>query len=80
MTEHESVGAELANGAKVLAIHLLAIAAGLVLMIAGLGMGVSVVLLPIGVPVGLFGLLAFIWGLFGWAEGKKASTQPPSPQ
>jgi hypothetical protein len=43
----------------------LAVMGGLVLMIVGLAMGVSVVLLPIGIPVGLFGLLLFLAGLFG---------------
>jgi hypothetical protein len=46
--------------------HTLAIVAGLVLMIVGVGMGVTMVLLPIGLPLGLAGLLLFIWGLV-WA-------------
>jgi hypothetical protein len=33
-------------------------------MIAGLGMGVTIVLLPIGVPVGLGGLLLCLWGFY----------------
>lgn len=45
--------------------HSVAIIAGMVLMIFGLGMGVTVVLLPIGIPVGFVGLLFFFWGLFG---------------
>jgi hypothetical protein len=67
---------ELAKGAGVLALHLMGIAAGLVLMVVGLAMGVSMVLLPVGVPVGLFGLLMFLWGLFGWAGAERA----PAPQ
>jgi hypothetical protein len=43
--------------------HTIAVVAGLVLMIAGLGMGVTMVLLPIGLPLGLAGLLLFVWGL-----------------
>jgi hypothetical protein len=46
--------------------HTLAVVAGLVLMIVGVGMGVTMVLLPIGLPMGLAGLLLCIWGLF-WA-------------
>jgi hypothetical protein len=46
--------------------HTLAVVAGLVLMIAGVGMGVTMVLLPIGLPVGLAGFLLCLWGLF-WA-------------
>ena len=44
--------------------HAGAIVAGALLMILGLGMGVTVMLLPLGVPLGLFGLGLFLWGLF----------------
>jgi hypothetical protein len=37
---------------------------GFVLMIVGLGMGVTMVMLPIGLVVGLLGLAMFIGGLF----------------
>ena len=48
-------------------IHLLAIVAGLVLMVLGLGLGVTMVLLPVGLPIGLIGLVVFVWGLVpGW--------------
>lgn len=57
-------GKEVAEGAGVVLGHILAIVAGLVLMIAGLAMGVTMVLLPIGIPVGLIGLGVFLWGLF----------------
>jgi hypothetical protein len=26
------------------------------------------VLLPVGIPLGLTGLLMFLWGFFGWSE------------
>ncbi len=44
--------------------HVGAIGVGVLLMIVGLAMGVTVMLLPLGVPVGLFGLGLFLWGLF----------------
>ncbi len=44
--------------------HVGAIVAGVLLMIVGLGMGVTVMLLPLGVPIGLLGLGLFLWGLF----------------
>jgi hypothetical protein len=44
--------------------HSLAAVIGFALMILGVGMGVTMVLLPVGIPVGLFGLLLFVWGLF----------------
>jgi len=41
-----------------------AVVVGFILMIAGLAMGVTLVLLPIGIPVGLAGIVLFMWGLF----------------
>jgi hypothetical protein len=64
MSEQEKVGRELARGAGRLAIHVFAIIAGLVLMFVGVAMGVTVVMLPAGIPVGFFGLFVFLWGLF----------------
>jgi hypothetical protein len=58
--------------------HTIAIVAGLVLVIAGLGMGVTMVLLPIGLPVGLAGLLLIAWGLYFGSPRKGASeTETP---
>jgi len=50
------------TGERILA-HTIAVAVGFVLMMVGLGMGVTMVLLPIGLPLGLAGLLLFLWGL-----------------
>ncbi|MCY4025541.1 MAG: hypothetical protein OXH75_04415 [Acidobacteria bacterium] len=50
--------------------HVAAVAIGLVLMIAGLGLGVTMVLLPVGLVVGLAGVGLFVWGLVGHL-GKK---------
>ena len=44
--------------------HTAAIVVGFVLMAIGLGMGVTVFMLPVGVPVGLLGLGMFLWGMF----------------
>jgi hypothetical protein len=44
--------------------HTLAVLVGFALMILGVGMGVTMVLLPVGIPVGLFGLFLFVWGLY----------------
>jgi cbb3-type cytochrome oxidase maturation protein len=46
-------------------------------MAVGLAMGVSMVLLPIGIPVGLAGLLVFLWGIYGRSGAKDAPAQPP---
>ena len=80
MAEHEPAGRELAKGAGRLAVHVVALVVGLILMVVGLGMGVSVVLLPFGIPLGLAGLLAFLWGIYGGSGDKEAPTQPPGSQ
>jgi hypothetical protein len=80
MQERESAGRELAKGAGLLFVHLLAVVAGAVFMIVGLAMGVSVVMLPAGVPVGFFGLFVFLWGLFGWFGEEEGAARPPSPR
>ncbi len=46
-----------------IAFHLAAIIVGLVMMATGLGLSVTMVLLPIGLPLGLVGLVVLIWGL-----------------
>jgi hypothetical protein len=49
------------------AFHLVGIIAGLLMMVLGLGLSVTMVLLPVGLPLGLIGLVVFIWGLTpGW--------------
>jgi hypothetical protein len=70
MAAHESMSKELAKGAGLFVGHVIAIAGGLVLMIAGIALGVTIVALPIGIVVGLAGLGAFLWGLFGWSQHK----------
>jgi hypothetical protein len=51
--------------------HTIAVVLGLVLVIVGLGMGVTMVLLPIGLPVGLAGMLLCMWGLYFAAPTKQ---------
>jgi hypothetical protein len=74
MPENHSATQELTKGAASVVGHVFAIVAGLVLMIVGLAMGVSIVLLPFGVPLGLLGVFVFLWGCFGRAE-----KTPPGP-
>ena len=48
-------------------LYLAAIIGGMVMMVLGVGLSVTMVLLPIGIPLGLIGLGVFIWGLTpGW--------------
>ena len=44
--------------------HAAAVVLGLVLMIVGLGLGVTMIMLPVGVVVGLIGVLLVVGGLF----------------
>jgi hypothetical protein len=52
----------LKTGERVLG-HTIAAVLGIVLMLIGLGMGVTMVMLPVGVPLGLAGLLLLLWSL-----------------
>ena len=45
--------------------HVAAVAIGFVLMVVGLGLGVTMIMLPVGLVVGLIGVLTFVWGLLG---------------
>ena len=44
-------------------LHLAAIIGGMVMMVLGVGLSVTMVLLPIGIPLGLLGFGVFIGGL-----------------
>ena len=44
--------------------HAAAVVVGFVMMVVGLGLGVTVMMLPIGLVIGLAGLAVFIGGLF----------------
>ena len=68
MTENHSMGKEVVRGTGRLLGRGAAFVVGLILMIVGVAMGVTLVMLPIGIPVGLCGLFVFLWGLFGQAS------------
>jgi len=53
---------------EIVLLHIAAIIGGLILMIVGLAMGVSMVLLPPGVVVGLAGFAIFVWGLLDYSS------------
>ena len=74
MNKHELPGQELAKATGSILVHLIALVVGFVMMAVGVGMGVSLVLLPVGIPVGIIGLLVFLWGLFGWSQKWTSST------
>jgi hypothetical protein len=65
MSEQKSATEQPPEGGEGILAHLGAILAGVILMIVGLAMGVTVVMLPLGIAVGLGGLLVLLWGIFG---------------
>jgi len=44
--------------------HVAAIIVGFVMMVVGLGLGVTMVMLPVGIVIGLVGVAIFVGGLF----------------
>jgi hypothetical protein len=60
--EQNRGGHLLETGERVLG-HTIAIVLGLILMVLGLGLGVTMVLLPIGLPIGLCGVLLLVAGM-----------------
>ena len=62
------------TGTKI-ASHLLAVIAGLILVLIGLLLSVPMVGLPLGIPIGLAGVLICLWGLFGTTTQKPVT--PP---
>lgn len=57
--------------------HAAAVAVGLLMMVSGVGMGVTMVLAPWGIPLGLAGLALFVWGLSGYARRAPAEVYAP---
>ena len=54
-----------------LAAHVAAILVGAAMMVVGVGMGVTMILIPVGVPLGFIGLGAFFWGVWGFGEARR---------
>ena len=44
--------------------HVAAVIIGFIMMVVGLGLGVTMIMLPAGLVIGLLGLALFIGGLF----------------
>jgi hypothetical protein len=60
----------LESGGRFLA-HSVAVLLGLVLVILGLGLGVTMVALPVGLPMGLAGLLLCVGGFYRGGPSKQ---------
>ena len=48
-----------------IATHMFAVIGGLILILIGLFLSVPMIGLPLGIPIGIAGVLLFLWGLFG---------------
>jgi hypothetical protein len=44
--------------------HVAAVVVGFIMMVVGLGLGVTMVMLPVGIVIGLIGAAVFVGGLF----------------
>ena len=44
--------------------HTAAVVLGLIMMIVGLGLGVTMIMLPVGIAIGLLGVAVLVGGLF----------------
>jgi hypothetical protein len=64
MPRYPTLHAVLVGAARV-AVRTGAIAIGVPMMVLGLAMGVSLVMLPAGLVIGLLGLLIALWAMFG---------------
>jgi hypothetical protein len=50
--------------------HFLVVVLGFVLMVVGLGLGVTMIMLPIGIVLGLTGAGLFVAGIFGHLDSR----------
>ena len=50
--------------------HIAAVIVGFVMMVVGLGLGVTMIMLPAGIVIGLIGAAIFVGGLFAHIDGK----------
>jgi hypothetical protein len=65
----------LAETGSNIALHTLALLAGMIMVILGLGLSATIWGLPLGIPIGLAGVLLCLWGLFG-----RAATESGPPR
>jgi hypothetical protein len=52
--------------------HTAAVVLGLIMMIVGLGLGVTMIMLPVGIVIGLLGVAMVIAGLFAHIDQPKS--------
>jgi uncharacterized membrane protein len=64
MSDQHMTGRRMLEAGERVVGRMLAIVLGIAMMVSGLGMGVTIVLVPLGIPLGVIGLLLFLWGVF----------------
>jgi len=64
MTDQHTTGRQMLEVGGLFAGRTVAVVLGIAMMVSGLGMGVTIVLVPLGIPLGIIGLLLFLWGVF----------------
>ena len=64
MQAHQTFGWNLVHWSVGFLEHAAALVVGFAMMVIGLGLGVTMIMLPVGIVVGLLGVLLFIGGLF----------------
>ena len=50
--------------------HIVATIVGFIFMVIGLGLGVTMIMLPVGVVIGLLGVALVVGGLFAHIDGR----------
>jgi hypothetical protein len=50
--------------------HIAAVIIGFIMMVVGLGLGVTIIMLPVGLVIGLIGMAMFVGGLFARIDQK----------
>lgn len=50
--------------------HTAAVVIGFLMMVVGLGLGVTIIMLPVGIVIGLIGVAVFVGGLFARVNQK----------
>lgn len=78
MQGHSSAGHHVIETSERVVGHMLAIVVGFALMILGIAMGVTIVLLPAGILIGLSGLFLFLWGFVVAAPARVQRPGGPS--
>lgn len=68
---HTMSGRQVLSGVGRFVEHAAAVVIGLVMMIVGLGLGVTMIMLPVGIVIGLLGVAVLVAGLFARIDGPR---------